>query len=118
MKRAKTGTMSVRVATILDAPLLAAQWSAGQDYTGGLAAVAGSARELPLGTDVLGALREAHAFAADMREEQACKEIVYITPDNKTHLLWRECLDHTWLTESLADVRADHGGVFEIRRVG
>ena len=116
MKRAKTGTMSVRVATILDAPLLAAQWSAGQDYTGGLAAV--SARELPLGTDVLGALREAHAFAADMRAEEACKEIVYIAPDNRTHLLWRECLDHTWLTESLADVRAEHGAVFEIRRVG
>jgi hypothetical protein len=113
MKRAKTGTMSVRVAHIQDGALLAAQWSAGLEYTGDITAV--SAEEVPLGTDLWGALHAAHPFTEDLRQEEACKEIVYIAPDNRTQLLWRECLDHTWLTASLEDVRPEHGGVFEIR---
>jgi hypothetical protein len=32
-------------------------------------------------------------------------------------LLWRECLDHTWLTASLEDLRPEHGAVLEIRKV-
>jgi hypothetical protein len=115
MKRAKTGTMSVRVAHISDGALMNAQWRAGLEYTGGMEAV--SAKEMPLGTDVWGALHEAHAFADDLREDEACKEIVYITPDNRTNLLWREPLDHTWLTASLNDLQPEHGAVFEIRKV-
>jgi hypothetical protein len=115
MKRTKTGTISVRVAHISDGALLSAQWRAGLEYTGGMEAV--SAKELPLGTDVWGALQEAHAFAEDLRDEETCKEIVYITPDQQTHLLWRECLDHSWLAASLQDVRLEHGGAFEVRKV-
>lgn len=115
MQSRKTGTISVRVAHIADEALMSAQWRAGLEYTGRLEAA--SATDVPLGTDVWGALQEAHAFAEDLLKEEACKEIVYITPDQQTHLLWRECLDHTWLTASLQDVRAEHGGVFEIRKV-
>ena len=115
MKRAKTGTISVRVAHITDGALLNEQWRAGLEYTGGMQAV--SATEHPVGADLWGALHEAHAFADDLREEDACKEIVYISPDNRAHLLWRECLDHTWLTASLEDLRPEHGAVLEIRKV-
>jgi hypothetical protein len=115
MQRANTGTMSVRVAHISDAGLMNVQWRAGLEYTGGVETV--SATEFPVGTDLWGALQEAHAFADDLRQEEACKEIVYITPDNRSHLLWRECLDHTWLTASLEDLRPEHGAVLEIRKV-
>ena len=115
MKRTKTGTMSVRVAQITDGALLNAQWRAGLEYTGGMEAV--SATEVPLESDLWGALQDAHAFADDLRHEQACKEIVYITPDNRSHLLWRECLDHAWLTAALQDLRPEHGAALEIRKV-
>ena len=67
MKRTKTGTISVKVAHITDAALLNEQWRAGLEYTGGMEAV--SATEMPVGTDLWGALQDAHAFTNDLRHE-------------------------------------------------
>jgi hypothetical protein len=77
-----------------------------------------SMRVKPDAQSMWDAMKTVHAFKTPLKEEDLCKEIVYISTNGDAKLIWRAHTDETWVQfnlKNLQKTKLQTNDIFEIR---